>query len=50
MMAGFRFLQNTTNLDFSKSFKGVAQGLNLGLGAEFRYENYKIYRVKKSPT
>ncbi|MES1220490.1 MAG: TonB-dependent receptor, partial [Bacteroidota bacterium] len=40
---GFSFLQNTTNLDFSKSFKSVAQGLNLGLGAEFRYENYKIY-------
>jgi iron complex outermembrane recepter protein len=40
---GFRFLQNTTNLDFSKSIKGIAQGLNLGLGAEFRYENYKIY-------
>jgi iron complex outermembrane receptor protein len=40
---GFKFLQNTTNLDFSKSFKEIADGLNLGLGAEFRYENYKIY-------
>ena len=40
---GFRFLQNTTNLDFSKSFKDIAEGLNLGLGTEFRYENYKIY-------
>jgi iron complex outermembrane recepter protein len=40
---GFNFLQNTTNLDFSKSFKDIAEGLNLGLGAEFRYENYKIY-------
>ena len=40
---GFRLLQNTTNLDFSKSFKEVAEGLNVGLGAEFRYENYKIY-------
>ena len=40
---GFSFLQNTTNLDFSKSFKTVAQGLNLGLGAEFRYENYTIF-------
>ena len=41
---GFNFLQNTTNLDFSKSFSSVAQGLNLGLGAEFRYENYSIYK------
>lgn len=36
---GFSFLQNSTNLDFSKSFSKV----NLGLGAEFRYENYKIF-------
>lgn len=40
---GFRFLQNTTNLDFRKSIKDVAAGLNLGLGVEFRYENYKIF-------
>jgi iron complex outermembrane receptor protein len=40
---GFNFLQNTTNLDFSKSFKTVASGLNLGFGAEFRYERYSIY-------
>ena len=40
---GFNFLQNTLNIDFSKSIKSVAQGLNLGLGAEFRYERYEIY-------
>ena len=40
---GFNFLQNTVNLDFGKSFKSVASGLNLGLGAEFRYERYAIY-------
>ncbi len=40
---GFNFLQNTLNLDFSKSFRNVAEGLNLGLGAEFRYERYAIY-------
>jgi iron complex outermembrane recepter protein len=39
---GFNLLQNTTNLDFSKGLD-VAAGLNLGLGAEFRYEKYKIY-------
>jgi iron complex outermembrane receptor protein len=43
MMAGFNFLQNTVNLDFNKSFKSIANGLNLGLGAEFRYEKYSIY-------
>jgi iron complex outermembrane receptor protein len=40
---GFTFLQNTVNLDFSKLFKSVANGLNLGLGAEYRYERYEIY-------
>lgn len=40
---GFNFLQNTVNLDFSKAFKSVAEGLNLGLGAEYRYEKYGIY-------
>ena len=37
---GFSFLQNTTNLSFSKEY---AKHLNLGLGAEYRYENYKIF-------
>jgi iron complex outermembrane receptor protein len=41
---GFSFLQNTVNLDISKAFKSVAQGLNLGLGAEYRYERYSIYK------
>ncbi|HTE10320.1 MAG TPA: TonB-dependent receptor, partial [Chitinophagaceae bacterium] len=40
---GFNFLQNTFNLDFNKSFKSVGEGLNLGLGTEFRYEKYAIY-------
>jgi len=37
---GFSFLQNTTNLNLSKEF---SKKFNLGVGAEFRYENYKIY-------
>ena len=45
---GFNFLQNTTNLDFSKSFKKVGEGLNVGLGAEFRYEKYKIYQGEEA--
>lgn len=39
---GFRFRQSTINLDFNKSFFGIAQGFNLGLGAEYRHEKYRI--------
>ncbi len=45
---GFNFLQNTVNLDFSKSFKSVGAGLNLGMGSEFRYERYSIYRGEEA--
>ena len=41
---GFNFLQNTANLDFSRSFTSVGEGLNVGLGAEYRYERYSIYK------
>lgn len=41
---GFNFLQNTVNLDISRSFKTIAQGMNLGFGAEYRYERYEIYK------
>ncbi len=41
---GYNFLQNTLNLDFSKSYNSVAAGLNLALGAEYRYEKYSIYQ------
>ena len=40
---GFNFLQNTTNFDINKSISSVAQGLNIGIGTEFRYEKYAIY-------
>jgi iron complex outermembrane receptor protein len=40
---GFSFLQNTTNLNFSKEIKGFLSGLNVAFGAEYRAENYKIY-------
>ncbi|MGH2553292.1 MAG: TonB-dependent receptor domain-containing protein, partial [Chitinophagaceae bacterium] len=40
---GFNFLQNTLNIDFNKPIKTIGQGLNLGLGAEFRYEKYQIF-------
>lgn len=37
---GFSFLQSTSNLNVSHEFSSK---VNLGLGAEFRYENYQIY-------
>ena len=45
---GFNFLQNTTNLDFSKAFTSVAEGLNIGMGAEYRYEKYAIYKGEEA--
>ncbi|MFN8291091.1 MAG: TonB-dependent receptor [Chitinophagaceae bacterium] len=45
---GFNFTQNTVNLDFSRSFRKVAQGMNLGLGTEFRYEHYTIYKGEEA--
>lgn len=40
---GFDFRQSTTNLDFSRYFDGVFQGLNVAFGGEFRDENYTIF-------
>ncbi|WP_153796186.1 TonB-dependent receptor [Foetidibacter luteolus] len=39
---GHEFLQNTTNLDFSRLFKGIGSGLSLAFGAEFRVDDYRI--------
>lgn len=44
---GFNFLQNTTNIDFNKNISTVAQGLNLSIGGEVRFEQYKIYEGEK---
>jgi len=40
---GFSFFQNTTNVNFSKELKGIAQGFNLAWGAEFRLERYTLF-------
>lgn len=40
---GFDFRQSTTNLDFTRFFDGVFQGLNVAFGGEFRSENYTIF-------
>jgi iron complex outermembrane receptor protein len=39
---GFSLAQNTTVLDISRLFDGVAQGLNVAFGAEHRIETYQI--------
>lgn len=40
---GFSFEQLTTNLDFTRFYGGVMQGLNVAFGAEYRRETYKIF-------
>ena len=39
---GFNLSQNTTNLDFSRNFKSVLNGLNFAFGGEYRIEKYQI--------
>jgi iron complex outermembrane receptor protein len=42
---GFNFLQNTTNLDFTKQFGKVNDGgLKVSYGSELRYEAYGIFQ------
>ncbi len=40
---GFSFGQLTTNLDLSRYYPGIANGMNFAFGAEYRRENYKIF-------
>ena len=39
---GFSFAQNTTNLDLSKFYEDLFEGINVAFGAEYRLENYDI--------
>jgi iron complex outermembrane recepter protein len=45
---GFRFRQTTLNADFSKAFKQVAHGLNIGYGFEYRNEKYSINKGEEA--
>jgi iron complex outermembrane recepter protein len=45
---GFRFRQTTVNVDFSKSFNKVANGLNIGYGFEYRNEKYSINKGEEA--
>jgi len=38
----FRFMQNTTNLDFSKFNEDLLEGVNFAFGAEYRVEKFEI--------
>ena len=40
---GHSLSQNTTNLDFSKNYDSVLEGMNLAFGAEYRAENFGIF-------
>ncbi len=40
---GHSLSQNTTNLDFSKNYSSVLDGLNVALGTEFRTETFSIF-------
>jgi iron complex outermembrane receptor protein len=40
---GFSLSQNTTGINFTKAFSGVAAGLNVAYGAEFRIDTYGIF-------
>ncbi|MGC8751755.1 TonB-dependent receptor [Hydrotalea sp.] len=42
---GFNFLQNTVNAGINKN---ISKGFNLAFGAEYRYENYKIYQGEEA--
>lgn len=40
---GHTLTQNTVNLDFSKYYEQVLEGMNLAFGAEYRTENFIIF-------
>lgn len=40
---GHSLSQNTLNLDFSKNFKSVLNGMNLAFGTEYRTEAFQIF-------
>ncbi|GGW25828.1 TonB-dependent receptor [Arenibacter certesii] len=40
---GHNLMQNTLNLDFSKYYDDILEGMNLAFGAEYRTENFIIF-------
>ncbi|WP_031425328.1 TonB-dependent receptor [Flavimarina sp. Hel_I_48] len=39
---GYRYQENTTNLDVSRFYEDIMSGFNIAYGAEYRVENYDI--------
>jgi iron complex outermembrane receptor protein len=44
---GFQLGQNVVNLNFTRSFKKIMNGLNIAFGGEYRAERYKIFEGEK---
>lgn len=42
------FFQNTTSLDLDKQYKDIVEGMTLAFGAEYRYEQYGIYKGEEA--
>lgn len=40
---GFKFVQNTTNLNVGRLFPDIMSGFNIAFGGEVRLENYQLY-------
>lgn len=42
------FMQNTSNFDMVRYWDDIFEGLNIAMGAEYRFENYKILEGEES--
>lgn len=45
---GFQLGQNVTNLNVTRFYKSILQGLNVAFGAEYRTERYKIFAGERA--
>ena len=45
---GYRFTQNTTNFDLTRTFADALAGISLALGAEHRYEKYELVEGERN--
>ncbi|QRR01695.1 TonB-dependent receptor [Dyadobacter sandarakinus] len=45
---GFQLGQNVSNLNVSRYYKNILQGLNVAFGAEYRTERYKIFAGERA--
>ena len=45
---GFQLGQNVTNLNFTRNYKSILQGLNIAFGGEYRMERYKIFAGERA--